>query len=700
MAADNPPLSAQSSSSDASSNEAGDAGILLGHNSTISDSVQRPTRDNSNGNTQTADGTQPSSSLSSHESPFRSLVRTLTPRRSNPRPILVKAGIKRSSDDEDGGENRDALKVTFELPRDSMDGSTTSDTGSQPVSTLKRWCQYPIVPTAGALSLIGGMSFGYDIGIISAILHALREHWMLSCQQEEVLVGCLIGGAIVVSFFGGPWIDKCGRRRSIIIACCMFLIGTGVGSIADSLDTLSAARFLQGFGMSMAAVAECIYVSEVAPKEKRGFMVGLNELGITIGFLLAYVCGFFLQGVKHSWRIMMAIGAIPVSIQIVGTYLFLPPSPREKMLQKYDKEAILILENLRGSRNEAMNEFVSIRHTLVADGTYRTVALFKSQDNMLYRLLIGFSLVALQQFSGQPNMLFYASVVFEQLGFASKWAALASLGLGVVKVSATAVALSITDKKGRRFFLITGCLVMAVSIAIVGLATVFHPPSVPRPCSPSSSALSSRTNETSLRPHSLLPSHAQLTFPSPFTPNTSTQTMVFQADSDQNISNISSDVTNSSHSSARIAQAVVCFLALLCYVVGYSIGFGPMTWLVLTELYPSGIKGRAMSFANILNWSSSLLVSLTFLNVMTVLTPGGTFLLYSAVNVFSALYIFLVVPETTGKSLEKLSYDLRTIRPKQRFDENVQRLCPFLKNRMNHPGSGHVYSRVNHDSLL
>ena len=85
-----------------------------------------------------------------------------------------------------------------------------------------------------------------------------------------------------------------------------------------------------------------------------------------------------------------------------------------------------------------------------------------------------------------------------------------------------------------------------------------------------------------------------------------------------------------------------------------------VTWIVLSELYPAGIKGRAMSLANVLNWSCSLLVSLTFLDVMSLLTPGGTFLLYSAVSLLSALYIFLVVPETTGKSLEKVSYDLRT----------------------------------------
>ena len=67
-----------------------------------------------------------------------------------------------------------------------------------------------------------------------------------------------------------------------------------------------------------------------------------------------------------------------------------------------------------------------------------------------------------------------------------------------------------------------------------------------------------------------------------------------------------------------------------------------------------------MSFANFVNWLTSLVVTLTFLKTMTLITPGGTFLIFAAINVLAALYIYLVVPETKGKSLERISYELRT----------------------------------------
>ena len=86
-----------------------------------------------------------------------------------------------------------------------------------------------------------------------------------------------------------------------------------------------------------------------------------------------------------------------------------------------------------------------------------------------------------------------------------------------------------------------------------------------------------------------------------------------------------------------------------------------VTFLVLSELYPAGVKGRAMSFCNFVGWSLNLILSLTFLHALNAFTPGGLFLIFCLLNLFSASYIFLVVPETEGKSLEKISYELRSV---------------------------------------
>lgn len=134
---------------------------------------------------------------SDQPSAFRSLVRSLTPKK-RPKPILVKAGFQQKGNAED---DRD-LRVTFNISNGGRSISTSQLPGTTP-SCFQDCCNHPILPVAGTLSLIGGISFGYDIGIISGVLQPLREQFNLTCLQEQVMVGCLIGGALLVSLCGG-----------------------------------------------------------------------------------------------------------------------------------------------------------------------------------------------------------------------------------------------------------------------------------------------------------------------------------------------------------------------------------------------------------------------------------------------------------------------------------------------------------------
>lgn len=100
---------------------------------------------------------------------------------------------------------------------------------------------------------------------------------------------------------------------------------------------------------------------------------------------------------------------------------------------------------------------------------YSVFDLFKPKDNMCRRTAIGLGLVLSQQFTGQPNVLFYASTILFSVGFKSNASAvLASVGLGIVKVIATLLAMICSDKVGRRSLLIGGCTVLAVGLILTG----------------------------------------------------------------------------------------------------------------------------------------------------------------------------------------------------------------------------------------
>ena len=100
--------------------------------------------------------------------------------------------------------------------------------------------------------------------------------------------------------------------------------------------------------------------------------------------------------------------------------------------------------------------------------------------------------------------------------------------------------------------------------------------------------------------------------------------------------------------------------ALMAYVAAYSFSFGPVTWILLSEIFPAAIKGRAMSVSTSVNWAVNLVMSATFLRTVQVLSLGGVFIGYAVLTFLSIVFIFLVVPETRDKTLHRITKELQT----------------------------------------
>ncbi len=98
----------------------------------------------------------------------------------------------------------------------------------------------------------------------------------------------------------------------------------------------------------------------------------------------------------------------------------------------------------------------------------------------------------------------------------------------------------------------------------------------------------------------------------------------------------------------------IAVASLTIYVGAFAVGLGPVFWLLLSEIYPLGIRGRAMSVGTLANWAANLLVALTFLTLTHVLGKPVTFWLYGAISVAAWVFAFFLVPETKGKTLEQI----------------------------------------------
>ncbi|XP_077991663.1 solute carrier family 2, facilitated glucose transporter member 12-like [Glandiceps talaboti] len=591
------------------------------------------------------------------------------------------------------------------------------------------------VVLAAAMAAIGGIMFGYDIGIISGAQLQLRDEFQLSCLEEAIVVSGLLLGAMLGSIVGGFLVDAIGRRRVIIINAGLFVIGALTLSFSTTYLFLVIGRLIVGFAVSLSVIAECIYISEISPPKRRGSLVSLNELGISVGLLLAYMVNFLFISVHNGWRYMFGLSVIPAVIQGIGMFV-VPTSPRYLMSKKKDQEARVVLQKIRGSSN-IDDELLQIRMSIQTERDYSICDLFSSVDNMRGRMFIGIGVVFFQQVSGQTNVLYYAPTVFQMLGFQSNFAAtLATVGLGTVKALATILCLLCVDKGGRRKFLLIGTISMTIVITVLGIATMILPsPLKTELCieiPPTSYGNINITNEASTTQETLVFSpttvdnnkldlnvshdvfrRSEETFfldgnmkilklYSEHSRDQSSQVKGHLQDTIQylhHIQNIKRDVSEQTmnlsdsnlpinatdsgyHDNSPGAKAAkyLALASLMCYVAAYSLSFGPIAWILLSEIFPSGIRGRASAFATVFNWGTNLLISLTFLQLMDALGSSWTFISYGVICAISCVFVYFVVPETKNRSLEEVSAELNN----SSFKKVKQRcmLLPCCRRRL------------------
>ena len=104
--------------------------------------------------------------------------------------------------------------------------------------------------------------------------------------------------------------------------------------------------------------------------------------------------------------------------------------------------------------------------------------------------------------------------------------------------------------------------------------------------------------------------------------------------------------------------AVVAVVSLIFYTGSFAIGLGPVFWLLISEIYPARIRGKAMSIATIANWAANFVVAASFLTLLNAISNAGTFLLMGVVSVYAVVYFWRKVPETEGRTLEEIERDM------------------------------------------
>ncbi|WP_203640535.1 sugar porter family MFS transporter [Levilactobacillus andaensis] len=321
--------------------------------------------------------------------------------------------------------------------------------------------------TFGAL---GGLLFGFDTGIISGASPLIENNFNLNIAQTGFITSSVLIGSSVGALGVGPLADRFGRKRLLILAAILFLLGSSLSMVAVGFWSMVIARIILGFAVGSASALTPAYLAELAPAERRGSLGTLFQLMITLGILLAYVSnlGFLnhnLLGVR-DWRWMLGSALIPAALLLIGG-LMLPESPRFLAEKGHTEEALSVLKMLRKNTNDDPNKELADIEMVAHQPKGGVKELFTIARPAV---IVAVGIMLLQQLVGINSVIYFLPQVFiKGFGFAEGSAIWISVGIGIVNFVVTVLATFIMDKFNRKTFLMFGSIVMAVSLGILAI---------------------------------------------------------------------------------------------------------------------------------------------------------------------------------------------------------------------------------------
>jgi sugar porter (SP) family MFS transporter len=315
---------------------------------------------------------------------------------------------------------------------------------------------------------LGGILYGFDMGVIAAALVYVRDSFHLSTLMQEVLVIAVLIGVMIGALVGGTIADRIGRRKTLIWGAVLFIAGSIVAPLSPNVYVLFVARALLGIAVGFTSVTAPVYVSELAPPQSRGMLIGLYQFALTLGIALADLVGYSFAGAQ-GWRLMFAFGLLP-AILFLFMVLTVPESPRWLFAQNRVVEAETVL---RSYTDEAGTRLLleDIRVSLMTKMERRWRALWSPAVRGSLFIAVGFMLLA--PATGINAVVYYGPQIFTLAGISSnKSAIFATLVVAITNVLATVIGLLLVDRAGRKPLLYVG--IGGMTVALLVLSLCFH----------------------------------------------------------------------------------------------------------------------------------------------------------------------------------------------------------------------------------
>ncbi|MGB2960194.1 MAG: sugar porter family MFS transporter [Bacteroidota bacterium] len=339
---------------------------------------------------------------------------------------------------------------------------------------------------------LGGLLFGFDTAVISGTFGFVESQFGLSKVEvgwfgSAALMGCIMGAALA-----GTLGDRFGRKPVLIVAAFLFFLSAFLSTIPQSFGMLIPARIIGGIGVGMASVLAPMYISEFAPPRLRGRLVAFYQLSIVVGILVAYFSNWSLLGFAESngaafggsdilhwvlvaevWRGMFGAEMLPAALFFLLLF-FVPESPRWLVEDGKEEKAFGILARVSG-HDVARREVTEIRTAIARkEGTLRE--LFK--PGLRWALIVGVGLSFFGQLTGVNIVVYYGPTILKEAGLELGNALQYQVGLGLINLVFTIIAIWKIDTWGRRPLLIGGMAMVAVAMGATALLLLFDVPAL------------------------------------------------------------------------------------------------------------------------------------------------------------------------------------------------------------------------------
>ncbi|MFT4085570.1 MAG: sugar porter family MFS transporter [Gordonia sp. (in: high G+C Gram-positive bacteria)] len=451
------------------------------------------------------------------------------------------------------------------------------------------------------VATLGGLLFGYDTGVLNGALEPMKRDLHLSTTTEGFVVSILLIGAAVGALTCGRLADAIGRRKTMIILSVVFFVGTIGAVVAPNLGVMLPSRFILGLAVGGASVVVPVYLSELAPTERRGRLGGRNELAIVVGQLAAFVINAIIaaiwppatatnpDGHPGVWRIMLLICAVPAVCLFIGM-LRMPESPRWYVSKGRDDEALGVLMQVR-TEDRARAEMGEVEELAKQEEMQQTGGWKDMAIPWVRRIMLAAVILAIaQQVTGINSVMYYGTEMLKVAGFSDSAAPIANIFMGVAAVVGSSICLFVLiDRIPRRTLILYGMAAVTICHGLTVLSALVLP--------------------------------------------------------DGKVQ----------------AYAVLLFVGL--FVLSMQTALNVPVWVCLSELFPLRLRGFGMGLSVLILWVANALVGQFFPALIDAGGISGTYGTFFVICAIFGLLIYKTLPNTSGRSLEELEESFATRPP-------------------------------------